>query len=74
LRKRGVIVDLNDAVSDLPADVVLETARAISDYGLIVGTTCTSFCERGATAPTHAFLLTPERTPGGDALSAPQSR
>ena len=28
--------------------------------GRIVGTTCTEFCEAGATAPTHALLLTPE--------------
>jgi probable HAF family extracellular repeat protein len=56
----GRMVDLNDVVSNLPPDVVLEVARAISDDGRIVGTTCTEFCEAGATAPTHAFLLTPE--------------
>jgi probable HAF family extracellular repeat protein len=60
LWRRGSMVDLNDVVPDLPANVVLETARAISDEGWIVGTTCTSFCEPGATAPTHAFLLRPE--------------
>jgi probable HAF family extracellular repeat protein len=58
---RGAMADLNDAVSNLPADVVLEVARAISDDGCIVGTTCTEFCEPGATAPTHAYLLTPEQ-------------
>jgi len=52
-------VDLNRVVSNLPSDVVLEVARAISDDGYIVGTTCTEFCEPGATAPTHAYLLTP---------------
>jgi probable HAF family extracellular repeat protein len=58
---RGEMVDLNDVVSNLPADVVLEVARAISDDGRIVGWSCTEFCEPGATAPTHAYLLTPER-------------
>jgi probable HAF family extracellular repeat protein len=57
---RGVMLDLNGLVSNLPDDVVLEVARAISDDGRIVGTTCSAFCESGATAPTHAFLLTPE--------------
>jgi probable HAF family extracellular repeat protein len=60
LWKSFEIVDLNNVVSNLPPDVVLEVARAIGDDGRIIGTTCTSFCEAGATAPTHAYLLTPE--------------
>jgi probable HAF family extracellular repeat protein len=51
--------DLNNLAVNLPDDVVLESAEAISDSGLIVGVTCTAFCEPGATAPTHAFLLIP---------------
>jgi hypothetical protein len=53
------LIDLNDVVSNLPSNVVLESARAISDDGRIAGTSCTGFCEPGATAPSHAFLLTP---------------
>jgi len=60
LWKAGQMVDLNGMVSNLPPDVVLEVARAISDDGSIVGTTCTSFCDPGATAPTHGYLLTLE--------------
>ena len=55
----GELSDLNDVVSNLPNDVTLETARAINDDGSIVGTTCSQFCEPGKTAPTRAFLLTP---------------
>ena len=59
LRENGQLIDLNDVVSNLPSNVVLESARAISDDGRIAGTSCTGFCEPGATAPSHAFLLTP---------------
>jgi probable HAF family extracellular repeat protein len=57
--QRGRIIDLNEVVTNLPADVVLEVARAINDDGSIVGTTCTQFCEPGATAPYHGYLLIP---------------
>jgi probable HAF family extracellular repeat protein len=59
LWEKGRMIDLNEVVTNLPADVVLENARAINDRGEIVGVTCTGFCEPGATAPTHAFLLVP---------------
>ena len=59
LWSRNRKIDLNDVVTDLPADVTLEVARAITDDGSIVGTTCTDFCEPGKTAPTRAFLLAP---------------
>lgn len=55
----GVPVDLNEQVINLPPDVALETARDINDDGVIVGTTCTLFCEPGKTAPTRGFLLVP---------------
>jgi probable HAF family extracellular repeat protein len=55
----GRMVDLNAVVTNLPSDVTLEVAQAINDDGSIVGTTCTSFCEPGKTAPTRAFVLTP---------------
>jgi probable HAF family extracellular repeat protein len=54
-----ILHDLNDLTINLPDDVVLENAEAISDSGLIVGVTCTDFCEPGATAPQRAFLLIP---------------
>jgi probable HAF family extracellular repeat protein len=54
-----LLIDLNGVVANLPADVVLESARAISDDGRIAGTSYSGFCEPGATAPSHAFLLTP---------------
>jgi probable HAF family extracellular repeat protein len=57
--ERGRIIDLNEVVTNLPADVVLEVARAINDDGSIVGTTCTQFCEPGATATYHGYLLIP---------------
>jgi len=57
--ERGRIIDLNEVVTNLPGDVVLEVARAINDDGSIVGTTCTQFCEPGATAPTRGYLLIP---------------
>jgi probable HAF family extracellular repeat protein len=57
--ERGRIIDLNEVVTNLPADVVLEVARAINDDGSIVGTTCTQFCEPGATATYHGYLLVP---------------
>ena len=59
LWEKGRMIDLNEVVTNLPAEVVLESARAINDRGEIVGFTCTEFCEPGATAPTHAFLLVP---------------
>jgi probable HAF family extracellular repeat protein len=57
--QRGRMIDLNEVVTNLPADVVLEVARAINDDGRIVGTTCTQFCEPGATATYHGYLLIP---------------
>jgi probable HAF family extracellular repeat protein len=57
--ERGRIIDLNEVVTNLPADVVLEVARAINEEGSIVGTTCTQFCEPGATATYHGYLLIP---------------
>ena len=57
--ERGRIFDLNEVVTNSPADVVLEVARAINDDGSIVGTTCTQFCEPGATATYHGYLLIP---------------
>jgi probable HAF family extracellular repeat protein len=59
LWERGRMLDLNELVTNLPADVVLEVARAINDDGSIAGTTCTQYCDPGATAPTHGFLLIP---------------
>lgn len=59
LWEKGGMIDLNEVVTNLPADVVLESARAINDRGEIVGFTCTEFCEPRATVPTHAFLLAP---------------
>jgi probable HAF family extracellular repeat protein len=59
LWENGQLIDLNGVVANLPGDVVLESVRAISDDGRIVGTSCSGFCEPGATAPSHAFLLTP---------------
>ncbi len=55
----GQLADLNEHVINLPADVALEIARDITDDGVIVGTTCSLFCEPGKTAPTRAFLLIP---------------
>jgi probable HAF family extracellular repeat protein len=55
----GRMVDLNSVVTNLPSDVTLEVARAITDDGTIVGTTCSAFCEPGKTAPTRAFVLVP---------------
>lgn len=55
----GLTVDLNEQVINLPADLALETARDINDNGVIIGTTCTLFCEPGKTAPTRGFLLVP---------------
>jgi probable HAF family extracellular repeat protein len=55
----GALLDLNGLVTNLPRNVTLEVARAITDDGHIVGTTCTDFCEPGKTAPTRAFLLVP---------------
>jgi probable HAF family extracellular repeat protein len=60
LWENGRLRDLNHLVVNLPADVVLEVARAILDDGRIVGFTCTTFCEPGKTAPTRAYLLTPQ--------------
>jgi probable HAF family extracellular repeat protein len=55
----GQLVDLNDVVTNLPAGVALETARAINDDGYIVGTTCGVICEPGITPLAGAFLLVP---------------
>jgi hypothetical protein len=55
----GALTDLNDVVTNLPADVVLETARAINDDGYIVGTTCGTLCESGVTPLARAYLLIP---------------
>lgn len=55
----GRIVDLNTVVTNLPGNVVLEGAQAITDDGSIVGTTCSGFRELGKTVPTRAFLLVP---------------
>lgn len=59
LWRDGQVVDLNEHVINLPADVALEVAKGINDDGVIVGTTCTLFCEPGKTAQTRAFLLVP---------------
>jgi probable HAF family extracellular repeat protein len=56
----GLMIDLNEHVTNLPADVALETARSINDDGVIVGTTCTLLCEPGKTAPRRGFLLVPQ--------------
>jgi hypothetical protein len=57
--QNGVIVDLNEVVTNLPEGVVLEVARSINDSGHIVGTTCGTLCEPGVTALARAFLLVP---------------
>ena len=57
----GQVIDLNRRVVNLPSDVVLETAYAINHAGIIVGNTCTQFCERGPDGNTQAFLLIPSR-------------
>lgn len=59
LWRDGQVIDLNEQVTNLPPDVALEVARGINDDGVIVGTTCTLFCEPGKTAQTRAFLLVP---------------
>jgi probable HAF family extracellular repeat protein len=57
----GEIVDLNEHVIDLPADVQLQSAFDINDDGVIVGITCNAFplCDPGKTAPPRGFLLVP---------------
>jgi probable HAF family extracellular repeat protein len=57
----GRIIDLNTVVVNLPGDVALETAEAINDDGVIVGTTCSLFCEPGKNSPQRAFILVPNR-------------
>lgn len=59
LWENGRIVDLNTAVVNLPADVALETAEAINDDGVIVGSTCSLFCEPGKESPQRGFILVP---------------
>lgn len=59
LWKDGLMADLNEHVINLPPDVALEVAFDINDNGVIVGTTCSLFCEPGKTAPTRGFLLVP---------------
>jgi probable HAF family extracellular repeat protein len=54
--QNGQMVDLNTRVANLPAGVFLQTARAISDDGHIVGTACLGSCDGGGS---RAFLLTP---------------
>ena len=59
----GQIHDLNELVSNLPDDVQLEGAQAIGEDGIIVGDTCSSYCDPGKTAPWSGFLLIPEGLP-----------
>jgi probable HAF family extracellular repeat protein len=59
LWQKGRIVDLNTLVVNLPADVALETAEAINDEGVIVGSTCSLFCEPGKGSPQRGFILVP---------------
>jgi probable HAF family extracellular repeat protein len=57
--QRGKLVDLNTVVSNLPDNVTLEIAYAINDRGVIVGATCSLFCEPGKSSPQRAFVLIP---------------
>ena len=59
----GEIHDLNELVTNLPDDVQLEAAQAISEDGIIVGDTCSSYCDPGKTAPWHGFMLIPDGLP-----------
>ncbi|ONI92899.1 hypothetical protein ALI22I_01305 [Saccharothrix sp. ALI-22-I] len=56
----GLMVDLNEHVTNLPEDVALEVAWSINDDGAIVGTTCSLYCEPGKTATPRGFLLVPQ--------------
>ena len=62
------IHDLNDLVTNLPDDVQLEAAQAISEDDIIVGDTCSGYCDPGKTAPWHGFMLIPD----GLAVPEPQ--
>ncbi len=57
--QRGKMVDLNTVVTNLPDNVTLEAANAINDRGVIVGETCSAFCEPGKSSPRRAFVLIP---------------
>ena len=59
----GEIHDLNALVTNLPDDVQLEAAYAISEDGIVVGDTCSSYCDPGKTAPWRGFVLIPEGLP-----------
>jgi probable HAF family extracellular repeat protein len=59
----GELHDLNALVKNLPDDVQLEGANAINDDGIIVGDTCSSYCDPGKTAPWHGFVLIPDGMP-----------
>lgn len=61
--RNGRMIDLNDAVVGLPPGVVLESAEAINDDGVIVANSCITpgdfeLCPEGD-APTRAYLLIP---------------
>ena len=60
LWKDDELHDLNDIVKNLPPNVQLQSAEAINEDGIIVGTTCTSFCGPGKTARQHGFVLIPD--------------
>ncbi|MER7057849.1 hypothetical protein [Streptomyces sp. NPDC000351] len=53
------MIDLNERVANLPADVLLSDARAISNDGTVIGTTCSHNCPSDKTAPVRAFMLVP---------------
>ncbi|MFE6282280.1 hypothetical protein [Streptomyces sp. NPDC057877] len=59
LWEQGRMTDLNTRVTGLPADVLLSSARAISDDGTILGTTCDFNCPADKRAPARAYLLVP---------------
>ncbi len=59
----GTMHDLNDLVTNLPDNVLLETAEAINDDGIIVGETCDSYCDPGKTAREHGYMLVPQGLP-----------
>ncbi|MFE0809310.1 hypothetical protein ACFW34_17765 [Streptomyces sp. NPDC058848] len=53
------MIDLNERVANLPTGVLLSDARAISNDGTVVGTTCSHNCPSDKTAPVRAFMLVP---------------
>ncbi|HZN77744.1 MAG TPA: hypothetical protein VFC00_39520, partial [Micromonosporaceae bacterium] len=56
--ENGQVIDLNTRVVNLPDTVVLTTANAINDAGVIVGNGCLQPCNPFGSSGT-AYLLIP---------------